>query len=152
MIVKLTFPLPPTMNKMLSLANSRYGRGKHYSGYYAEKKKWKVLISDYIEKHQVPRFEGKVWLAAEFYVATRANDPDNVRSTLKFILDGLTQPKKDEPDRHWILKSDNLTIVQSPYIDQININKESKIVITISDTPLYQITPLFKECDILFFE
>jgi hypothetical protein len=139
------------MNKLLSLANSRYGKGKHYSGYYAEKKKWKALVSDYLQAHQVPRFEGKVWIAAEFHVPTRANDPDNVRSTLKFILDGFTPPKKDEGDRYWIIRSDNLTIVQSPYFDQIKINKESKVVITISDQPLYQITALFDEKDILSF-
>ena len=141
------------MNEMLSLANSQFrgGRNTKYSGYYAEKKKWKNKIAQILKENNVPRFDGKVWLSAVYYVPTRANDADNVRSTLKFILDGLTPPKKDEPDRYWIIRSDNLTVIQSPYVDDIKIDKNRRVELMISDLPLYEVIPTFKDIDVLTY-
>lgn len=134
MIATITYPLPPTMNELIALLNrNRYA-------YSSEKKKWKQKIIELSK--DLPRFEGKVWIHAVYTVPTRANDPDNVRSSLKFILDGLTPPTGKEPDRHWVIKSDNLTIIQSPIIEEFIIGKNRQVTITISDKPLYKIDAL----------
>ena len=134
MIVTITYPLPPTMNEMIGLLN------RNRFAYSSTKKKWKQKIIELSK--DLPRFEGKVWIHAVYTVNTRANDPDNVRSALKFILDGLTPPTGKEPDRHWVIKSDNMTIIQSPIIEEFIIGKDKQVTITISDKPLYKIEVL----------
>jgi hypothetical protein len=122
------------MNELIGLLN------RNRFAYSSTKKKWKQLVIELSK--DLPRFEGKVWIHCVYTVTTRANDPDNVRSALKFILDGLTPPTAKELDRHWVIKSDNLTVIQSPIIEEFVIGKERTVTITISDKPLYRIEPL----------
>lgn len=127
----ITYPLPPTMNELIALLN------RNRFAYSNKKKEWKQKIIELSK--DLPRFEGKVWIHAVYTVTSRANDPDNVRSALKFILDGLTPPTGKEPDRHWVIRSDNMTIVQSPIIEEFVIGDNRQVTITISDKPLYEI-------------
>lgn len=131
MKVTITYPLPPTMNELIALLN------RNRFAYSTTKKKWKQKIIELSK--DLPQFEGKVWIHAVYSVTSKANDPDNIRSSLKFILDGLTPPTAKEPDRHWVIKSDNMTVIQSPIIEEFIIGKKKEVTITISSEPLYKI-------------
>lgn len=131
MKITITYPLPPTMNELIALLN------RNRFAYSTTKKKWKQKIIELSK--DLPQFEGKVWIHAVYSVTSRANDPDNIRSSLKFILDGLTPPTAKEPDRHWVIKSDNMTVIQSPIIEEFVLGDKKEVRLTISSKPLYQI-------------
>ncbi len=97
-MMKLTFKMPPGLNKIINnnRANYRAGAGM--------KKTWtnKAVNTCKEQARQCPIVP--VYLAAHYRLSTRANDVDNIQSCKKFILDGIVKAG--------IMRDDNFTHVQ----------------------------------------
>jgi hypothetical protein len=139
----LEFPLPPTLNETLGLAKS------HWSVYREKKEEWSATARLCAQSARSHQFTGKVWTSWWWFVKSRANDPDNLTSAAKYILDGL------QDGAHPVIKNDNLTIVQQPWIhwfpiqegreDWFPVQRETKgdngVILLLSDEPIFTVFP-----------
>jgi len=116
-------PLPPTLNDQIAEA-----RGNKYRS-AATKKKWTAKVAEIVK--DAPVFEGKIWIACEWYVKNFARDGDNIMASMKYIMDGLEDAK--------IVKNDNLTIIQSPQLHSFAKDTADSVVITLSDRRLFEV-------------
>lgn len=120
-----TCPLPPTLNEQINLARSnRFKSAKC-------KEEWTDNIVYLARIQQTPKFPNKVWIAFRWEVKSFARDSDNVAAAAKFIMDGLVNAG--------VLTKDNLTIVQSPVIHSYAKGKTDKVILTISDQPIFEL-------------
>lgn len=123
MIESFLFPLPPSLNSIISTArNNRYASG-------ASKKKWtEDCFSLALGKRKFP---SRVWM--EVYINyKRMIDPDNGFACLKPALDGLV--------RAGVLVDDSPKIIQPPIIywwRKVPKSDEPYLKILISDSPMF---------------
>lgn len=128
MKASFTCPLPPNLTKMV-----RAARG-HWSSGAQQKRIWTNHAA--IAAYGMPKFPGKVWLSFDWQIKSRANDPDNVAASAKFLMDGLTQAG--------IITKDSLMIIQSPVIHNYSKGND-EVIVTISDRPIYMLTLVEEE-------
>lgn len=125
------FPLPPTMNQIISAArNSPFVSAR-------QKAKWTneaALIA--FNRYSFP---GKVWAAWFWEVTNLRYDEDNLVASRKFILDGLVQAG--------VIKDDSLQIIQTPVIHFHSKGKVNQVTLQLSNSPrfLYELMDLYKE-------
>ena len=139
----IEFPLPPTMNETLSLAKS------HWSIYRKAKEEWSNTATMCAHSAKCPTFDGKVWTSWWWFTSTKANDPDNLVTSAKYILDGLTEKGGG------FIKNDNLNVIQQPFIHwfpiqdgsqtwfpkQVMTAGEHGVILLLSSTPIFNISP-----------
>ena len=127
MIEKLIFPLPPSLNQIISTArSSRYKSA-------SEKKAWTEDCEAICwGKYQ---FHSKVWLEVYWYLKRSIDPADNLPATLKPILDGMVNAE--------IIVDDSMRIIQPPIITWFEVYKgESYVKVLVSDCPIYLGEPI----------
>ena len=101
MLQTIVYPLPPTLNKIISSARSNIYKSS------SEKRKWTQDIA--ILSHCLhPYGKSKVWLKFEWQVHNQNRDPDNIAAAAKFIMDGLVAAE--------IIADDSLLFIGSPIL------------------------------------
>ena len=118
-------PLPPTLNEQIRLARA------HWSKSAACKQDWTDKVMYLAKIQKTPRFPGKVWIAFLWEVKSFARDSDNIAAAAKFIMDGLVNAG--------ILTKDSLMVVQSPVVHNYARGKTDKVMMTISDRPIFEV-------------
>ncbi len=122
MIEKLIFPLPPSLNQIISTARSN--RYKSAS----EKKSWTEDCEAICWGKT--QFRSKVWLEVYWYLKRSIDPADNLPATLKPILDGMVRAE--------IIVDDSMRIIQPPIITWFKVHKgESYVKVLVSDCPIY---------------
>lgn len=96
-----------------------------------QKKEWDKSVKSAVEPLGV-KFECPVWLAFNWQTKTRANDPDNLAASAKYIMDGLVEAG--------VIQNDNLTVIQSPIVHHYT-RGANKVVLLISNVPIFEIKP-----------
>ncbi len=127
MRVDLRLSLPPTTNEMVNEARTNRFKAA------ATKKQWTSQIA--IEAIDAPSFEGLVYLGFRFFVNRFTSDHDNIQGAKKYLMDGLVQAG--------VLKDDSLKYIHPIVVDQFFLTKKDKyVIITISDSPIFEIIEL----------
>ncbi|MCY7321000.1 MAG: hypothetical protein LH660_04175, partial [Phormidesmis sp. CAN_BIN36] len=91
------------------------------------KKKWTAKIAKLARS--MPRFPAEVWIDFLWLPKSRANDPDNLSASVKFIADGLVLAG--------VITKDSLMIIQSPIVHRYEKGCDT-VVVTISDSPIWR--------------
>jgi len=128
MKAELVLDIPPTLNEQIREARS------HWSVSAQTKKRWTVKVA--LLAHSLPRFPDKVWLDYLWLVKSKANDPDNLEASVKFIADGLVMAG--------VITKDSLMIIQSPVVHRFDKGVDT-VVITIADSPIWKLERIEQE-------
>jgi len=120
MKTSFTCPLPPTLNEIVREARGHWSKGAK------QKKYWTHQAA--LACFGLPKFPGEVWLSFEWLVKSRANDPDNLSASAKFICDGMTYAG--------VITKDSLMVIQSPVIHHYGKGND-EVIVTVSDRPIY---------------
>lgn len=108
--------LPPTLNEQINDART------HWTISAAKKKKYTRKI-ELIAAQTLKPIDGKIWCEYEWLVKSFARDFDNIHSSSKFIMDALIKAE--------IIRTDNLTVIQSPSISYFTKSKTDGVILTI---------------------
>ena len=127
-------PLPPTLNDQIGYARASKPQSSRI------KREWSDTIG--IIAYTLPEFEGKIWLDFLWQVKNFGRDPDNICASAKYVMDGLKSAGK--------IKQDSLMVIQSPITHRYERTKgDDTLVLMISDRPIYQMTMLFEQEDLV---
>ncbi|NES65960.1 MAG: hypothetical protein F6K24_12190 [Okeania sp. SIO2D1] len=127
----IVYPLPPTLNKIISSARrSPYVSSK-------EKRKWTqdiAAMSSVLE----PYDKYPLWFKFHWKVHNQRRDPDNIAAAAKFIMDGLVKAE--------IIPDDSLQCIGSPVLHYYGkaIKDDDKCELTISTTAPFVSWPIEK--------
>lgn len=127
MRLKLTIPLPPTLNDQIDAAR----RNKYASS--GMKKRHTKRVADLCKKHNVKPFPGAVWIVLQWKVRNFGRDGDNIEAAQKFIIDGL----------RWagVIRNDNLMNTQSVKV-HLFARGGDEVDVIISSSPVFQLIEL----------
>lgn len=127
MIQTIKLEIPPTMNELISANRTNKFVGAKM------KREWTNKIALQARCDLTP-YKTKVWISCLWQLKHRRHDPDNLTSSLKFVLDGFVNAG--------IIIDDNLTWVQSPLVHSFAVGKELEkcLILQISDKPIYSIS------------
>ncbi|MGL5075625.1 MAG: hypothetical protein ACRDBG_07250 [Waterburya sp.] len=122
MKVTIKVSRPPTRNE-----SERLARGNKY-GAAQVKAKWTQLIYHEIHAQTTVVFVNPVNIVALFEFARTNQDPDNIISSLKYVLDGMTKTGLILNDTVKEIMSINCSFARA------RDTKNPKIILTLDDT------------------
>ena len=127
-------PLPPTLNDQIGYARASKAQSARI------KEEWSNTVETIA--YTLPEFKSKIWLDFLWQVKTYKRDPDNIWASAKYVMDGLKSAGK--------IKQDSLMVIQSPTTHRYERTKgDDTLVLMISDRPIYQMTMLFEQEDLV---
>lgn len=123
--------IPPTLNEILAMGKGKAGKWR----LSLVKREWTNKLSGFISQSGVRAYQPKeaIWIEFVWFVSFD-RDFDNLAASAKFILDALRDAK--------IIRSDNLTIFQSPveHWHERSPNDEGEhVIMTLSNTPRHNL-------------
>jgi Holliday junction resolvase RusA-like endonuclease len=120
MLEKFVFPLPPTLNEIISTARSNiYASAK-------EKRAWTNTIA--VECFGRKQFPDRVWIEFVWKIKNFRRDPDNISAAAKFVMDGLVEGG--------IIQDDSLKFIMSPVLHWYK-KGEDVVEIRVADHPIW---------------